>query len=151
MLVLGQAHGAAQVTLGFLAVFLATLNVVGGFVVTDRMLEMFKSKPDERSRRAAAGAPPSPRTRRQATDSMSRATATDLVYLIAIVGFIFALKGLSSPKHARRGNQLGALGMLLAVAWTFSLPAVYGNTRNLVLIVVAVAIGRPLAFPPHGS
>jgi len=48
MLVLGQAHGAAQLTLGFLAVVLATLNVVGGFVVTDRMLEMFKAKPTER-------------------------------------------------------------------------------------------------------
>ena len=34
--------------LGFLAVFLATLNVVGGFAVTDRMLEMFKAKPKER-------------------------------------------------------------------------------------------------------
>jgi NAD(P) transhydrogenase subunit alpha len=31
--------------LGFVAVILGTLNVVGGFVVTDRMLEMFKSKP----------------------------------------------------------------------------------------------------------
>lgn len=31
-------------TLGFLAVVLGTLNVVGGFVVTDRMLEMFKKK-----------------------------------------------------------------------------------------------------------
>jgi NAD(P) transhydrogenase subunit alpha len=30
--------------LGFLAVFLGTLNVVGGFAVTDRMLEMFKKK-----------------------------------------------------------------------------------------------------------
>ncbi len=44
MIVLGQAHGAAQLTLGFLAVVLATLNVVGGFVVTDRMLEMFKAR-----------------------------------------------------------------------------------------------------------
>ncbi len=78
---------------------------------------------------------------------MSRATATDLVYLIAIVGFIFALIGLSSPKHARRGNQIGALGMLLAVGWTFSLPAVYGSTRNLVLIVVAVVIGTAIGVP----
>jgi H+-translocating NAD(P) transhydrogenase subunit alpha len=31
--------------LGFIAVILGTLNVVGGFVVTDRMLEMFKAKP----------------------------------------------------------------------------------------------------------
>jgi NAD(P) transhydrogenase subunit alpha len=48
MLVLGQAHGPAQLTLGFLAVVLATLNVVGGFVVTDRMLHMFKAKPDRK-------------------------------------------------------------------------------------------------------
>lgn len=33
-----------MLTLGFLAVLLGTLNVVGGFVVTDRMLEMFKKK-----------------------------------------------------------------------------------------------------------
>jgi H+-translocating NAD(P) transhydrogenase subunit alpha len=47
--IMGEAHGAAEVTLGFLAVFLATLNVVGGFVVTDRMLEMFKGKPGEKA------------------------------------------------------------------------------------------------------
>jgi H+-translocating NAD(P) transhydrogenase subunit alpha len=45
MLVLGEAHGATQLTLGFIAVVLATLNVVGGFVVTDRMLEMFRARP----------------------------------------------------------------------------------------------------------
>ncbi len=50
--IMGEAHGSAQVSLGFLAVFLATLNVVGGFVVTDRMLQMFRSKPGERSRAA---------------------------------------------------------------------------------------------------
>jgi NAD(P) transhydrogenase subunit alpha len=35
-------------TVGFTAVVLASANVVGGFVVTDRMLEMFKKKPTER-------------------------------------------------------------------------------------------------------
>ena len=48
MLILGGATTNLQEVLGFLAVILATLNVVGGFVVTDRMLEMFKSKPQER-------------------------------------------------------------------------------------------------------
>ncbi len=42
MIVLGSAHGSVEIALGFLAVVLATVNVVGGFVVTDRMLEMFK-------------------------------------------------------------------------------------------------------------
>jgi H+-translocating NAD(P) transhydrogenase subunit alpha len=48
--VMGEAHGTPQLILGFLAVFLATLNVVGGFVVTDRMLEMFKGKPGDRAK-----------------------------------------------------------------------------------------------------
>ena len=44
MLILGSAQGITQITLGFIAVVLATVNVVGGFVVTDRMLEMFKGR-----------------------------------------------------------------------------------------------------------
>jgi NAD(P) transhydrogenase subunit alpha len=39
-----EADNYAAMLLGFLAVLLGTLNVVGGFVVTDRMLEMFKKK-----------------------------------------------------------------------------------------------------------
>jgi NAD(P) transhydrogenase subunit alpha len=39
-----EADNYAAMILGFLAVLLGTLNVVGGFVVTDRMLEMFRKK-----------------------------------------------------------------------------------------------------------
>jgi NAD(P) transhydrogenase subunit alpha len=48
MIVLGSAHTGAEEVLGFVAVLLATVNVVGGFAVTDRMLEMFRprSRPD---------------------------------------------------------------------------------------------------------
>jgi len=41
-----EADNYAALILGFLAVILGTLNVVGGFVVTDRMLEMFKKRKD---------------------------------------------------------------------------------------------------------
>jgi NAD(P) transhydrogenase subunit alpha len=46
IIVMGKAESSNYVALilGFLAVILGTLNVVGGFVVTDRMLEMFKKK-----------------------------------------------------------------------------------------------------------
>ncbi|MBP9186548.1 MAG: NAD(P) transhydrogenase subunit alpha [Bacteroidia bacterium] len=44
IIVMGQATHTISLVLGFLAVVLGTLNVVGGFVVTDRMLEMFKKK-----------------------------------------------------------------------------------------------------------
>jgi NAD(P) transhydrogenase subunit alpha len=49
MIILGSAHTSAEEALGFIAVILATLNVVGGFVVTDRMLHMFRSRQPERS------------------------------------------------------------------------------------------------------
>jgi len=44
IIVLGHAETTLNMILGFLAVLLGTLNVVGGFVVTDRMLDMFKKK-----------------------------------------------------------------------------------------------------------
>jgi NAD(P) transhydrogenase subunit alpha len=44
IIVMGHAGNLLSMILGFVAVVLGTLNVVGGFVVTDRMLEMFKKK-----------------------------------------------------------------------------------------------------------
>jgi len=50
IIVMGKAESDnyLALVLGFLAVVLGTLNVVGGFVVTDRMLEMFKKKKKEK-------------------------------------------------------------------------------------------------------
>jgi H+-translocating NAD(P) transhydrogenase subunit alpha len=44
ILILGKAESAAMIAIGLIAVIFGTLNVVGGFVVTDRMLQMFRSK-----------------------------------------------------------------------------------------------------------
>lgn len=44
ILVTGNAEEGLHIALGTLAIVMATINMVGGFVVTDRMLEMFKSK-----------------------------------------------------------------------------------------------------------
>jgi len=44
---------------------------------------------------------------------------SNLLYLITIVTFILALRFLSNPAHARRGNQLGAIGMLIAIVVTW--------------------------------
>jgi H+-translocating NAD(P) transhydrogenase subunit alpha len=45
ILIAATARDPLQIALGLVAVILATINVVGGFVVTDRMLEMFKGRP----------------------------------------------------------------------------------------------------------
>ena len=48
MLIAGSADSDLEKVLAFVAVVFGTINVVGGFLVTDRMLEMFKRKPAER-------------------------------------------------------------------------------------------------------
>ena len=78
---------------------------------------------------------------------MSLNTFIDLVYLLAAIGFILALKGLSSPKHARNGNLLAAAAAALAVGFTFAYPEVRAHTLNLVLTLVAMVIGAVIAVP----
>jgi len=58
-----------------------------------------------------------------------------LAYLVASVFFILALKGLSSPESARRGNLFGMVGMAIAVATTLTL------TVNWPLILGCIAVG----------
>jgi NAD(P) transhydrogenase subunit beta len=74
-------------------------------------------------------------------------TWTDLIYLLCAIGFIVALKGLSSPKHARRGNLLGAGAATLAIGFTFSNPGLRGSGKNLILALVAMVIGAAVAVP----
>jgi NAD(P) transhydrogenase subunit alpha len=50
LLITAHAQTPVEIVLGFVAVVLATTNVVGGFVVTDRMLEMFKGRRPARER-----------------------------------------------------------------------------------------------------
>jgi NAD(P) transhydrogenase subunit alpha len=47
MLIAGSADSTLEQVLAFVAVVFGTINVVGGFLVTDRMLEMFKRKPSD--------------------------------------------------------------------------------------------------------
>jgi len=74
---------------------------------------------------------------------VSRGTVIDLCYLVAAIGFIVALKGLSSPKHARRGNLLAAAGMALAIGVTFA----HAGLAHVGLIVGAMAIGVAIGVP----
>ena len=48
MFVAASAEGPLRIVLALLAVILGTINVVGGFVVTDRMLDMFRRRPQEK-------------------------------------------------------------------------------------------------------
>ena len=68
-------------------------------------------------------------------------TATALVYLLAAVLFIVGLKFLSSPRSARHGNWIAALGMVLAVAWTVVVLANSFTPAGIVICVAGIVIG----------
>ncbi|HET7055362.1 MAG TPA: NAD(P)(+) transhydrogenase (Re/Si-specific) subunit beta [Thermomicrobiales bacterium] len=68
-----------------------------------------------------------------------RQAIIDIAYLIAAVFFIFGLKFLSSPRQARRGNQLAAIGMGLAILATFL--SRDWESGNYILIIVGILIG----------
>ena len=68
---------------------------------------------------------------------------TALFYLAAAVCFILALKGLSSPRTARRGNAIGAAGALVAVVTVF----LSAKLENIPLIIAAIAVGSAVAVP----
>ncbi len=70
---------------------------------------------------------------------------TNLAYLVSAVFFIVGLKMLSSPKTARRGNLLGAFGMLLAVVITLTDKNIIDFTYILIGLVVGGGIGALLA------
>ena len=74
--------------------------------------------------------------------SAFQANATAIAYLISAVLFIFALRGLSSPESSRKGNLLGILGMVIAIAATVLSPQIvtYG------WIIGAVALGGGIGY-----
>ncbi len=54
----GSEHNQVSTVLGFIAVLCATINVVGGFLITDRMLRMFRKRPDAKAAPALKKAQP---------------------------------------------------------------------------------------------
>jgi NAD(P) transhydrogenase subunit beta len=70
----------------------------------------------------------------------------DLCYLLAATLFIFGLKGLTRPRTAVRGNQLGALAMLIAVVATMLHQEVVSRTGIVIGIAIGSAIGVILAM-----
>jgi NAD(P) transhydrogenase subunit alpha len=107
IVLVGEHKSTLSTVFGFIAVVAATSNIVGGFLITDRMLKMFKS-----SRPAAKPAVNDDRRTRRVQ------IVIELLYLIASVLFILSLKWMSSPTTARHGIWAGEIGMVLAIGGT---------------------------------
>jgi NAD(P) transhydrogenase subunit beta len=123
-------HDGLSTALGFVAVVCSSTNVVGGFLITDRMLAMFKSERHATSARWLS-------ERTFVFTGVTLLVAGTLVfwwgtharvidpeevlrylYILSAVLFILGLKGLSSPKWARRGMFLAVFGMAVAIIGT---------------------------------
>ena len=132
-------NGWVCTLLGFFAVLCSSTNAVGGFLITDRMLRMFKTAEERASGKrrpvelqAFAGllvgiavlvavlyaTKPTDMAMGEYVREHVAAEALRYAYIVSAALFILGLKGLSSPKWARTGMGLAALGMFIAVAGT---------------------------------
>ena len=74
------------------------------------------------------------------------ANLTGFAYLIAAVCFILALRGLSSPESARKGNAMGVIGMVIAIGTTLADPQILSFELILAGVVIGGAIGTIVAL-----
>jgi NAD(P) transhydrogenase subunit beta len=151
LVIAGAEYGPLSTTLGFIAVVCSSTNVVGGFLITDRMLKMFKKEQDRTAQprrpwlgRAAllvlvlvgAGALALPVW----VEELRLIRPTEMLrylYILSAVLFILGLKGLSSPRWARRGMFLAEFGMLVAIFGTLFHP----DIKNFLWIILGLILG----------
>jgi NAD(P) transhydrogenase subunit beta len=139
LIVAGAGHDPLSTAFGFIAVTCSSTNVVGGFLITDRMLRMFKREQDRVARKGRG------RTAGLALLAVlgvllgailffqdsgpsfaggDPTQALKFCYIASAALFILGLKGLSSPRYARRGMFLAEFGMVMAVVGTLFHPAI---------------------------
>jgi NAD(P) transhydrogenase subunit beta len=162
LVVAGGDYGVFSTVLGFIAVTCSSTNVVGGFLITDRMLKMFKKTeeqtPTQAERRSFQFDPKlllalpvlvagmlvlfywSEELRSDAAYFFREVLPTQALsyfYIISAALFILGLKGLSSPKTARQGMFAAEFGMLMAVAGTLF----HHEIVTYQWIIIGLAIG----------
>ncbi|MCY4546816.1 MAG: NAD(P)(+) transhydrogenase (Re/Si-specific) subunit beta [Defluviicoccus sp.] len=71
---------------------------------------------------------------------------TGIAYLVAAICFIMALRGLSSPETARRGNAIGIAGMVIAIATTLADPGVVSFELIAAGVLIGGAVGTLIAL-----
>ena len=131
ILVIGPADGFLNDLLLVIAIAFGTINVVGGFLVTDRMLGMFKGQEDRDPAEEKKDA------------GVSRLDWVNLLYIVGFSLFIVGLRMVRGPRTAVRGNLIAAAGMVIALIGTLIDPRI----GDWLLIVVGVVIGTLIGVP----
>lgn len=168
LVVAGSDYGPLSTVLGFIAVTCSSTNVVGGFLITDRMLKMFKTTKEQGAQRRKIRFDPrimlgipvlvtgmllvfyfSGELRRDASHFFLEVLPTQALqyfYIVSAALFIMGLKGLSSPRHARRGMFAAESGMLLAVVGTLFHHEIVNYTWILIGIGLGAFIGGTMGL-----
>ena len=124
IVIAGRDHPFWITLLGAIALAASMTNIVSGFLITDRMLKMFK---------------------RPARRSGLSFWLIEGTYLVASALFVMSLYWMNDPKTARRGVGAGVLAMALAIVGTLFNPGIV----NWGWIAGAVAAGLLLGVPPR--
>jgi NAD(P) transhydrogenase subunit beta len=155
LVVAGSAHTPLSTAFGLIAVACSSTNVVGGFLITDRMLKMFKTERDRLEKRGlgnvgkaivaallllGAAAVYWHRELR-ALDRSDLTHALQLSYILSAALFILGLKGLSSPRYARRGMFLAEFGMVMAVVGTLFHPDIVTYKWIVLGLLIGTLLG----------
>jgi NAD(P) transhydrogenase subunit beta len=152
LVIAGANRGWQHTVLGFIAVACSTTNVVGGFLITDRMLKMFKSEKDRAGQRPWYQRP-GPLTAAVAIavcvvvgiiwleelSTIPPAEVLRYLYIVSAILFILGLKGLSSPRYARQGMFLAEFGMGVAIVGTLLDPQI--QPSGYIWIAAGLIIG----------
>jgi NAD(P) transhydrogenase subunit beta len=147
---LGRAETQLSTILGGIAVFASMTNVVSGFLITDRMLKMFKT------RTPAAGAAhaiflPAFLLAAVTQVDVTQKAFTDFTYLVAAALFVMSLKWMNHPRSARHSVWAGEGGMALAIIGTLIAligdKAVNHHAPGFLYIVIALALGAVVGYP----
>jgi len=167
LVVAGADYGPLSTMLGFIAVTCSATNVVGGFLITDRMLSMFKRSEEQTAQRRKV-----PFGRVLVTLIVLGAGVMALLYwsgqrggvaewivhprlhaetlkysyIVSAALFILGLKGLSSPKYARKGMQAAAFGMLMAVVGTLFHPEIVTYKWIILGFIIGSVVGGTMGL-----
>jgi len=168
LVVAGADYGPVSTILGFIAVTCSSTNVVGGFLITDRMLKMFKKSDEEAALQSRAQVGRrilvasailvacliaflywSPQTGEVNGSTVQGKLPTEVLkysYIVSAALFILGMKGLSSPKYARRGMHAAAFGMLMAVVGTLFHPEIVNYKWIIVGFIIGSIVGGTMGL-----
>eukprot|EP00921_Rhytidocystis_pertsovi_P012663 GHVQ01020591.1.p1 GENE.GHVQ01020591.1~~GHVQ01020591.1.p1 ORF type:complete len:839 (-),score=107.19 GHVQ01020591.1:4564-6768(-) len=140
LVLLGHGGGFITSTMASTAVVISSVNIAGGFLVTKRMLDMFKRKGDPNEHTYLYGIPAAAMT---GTCLMAHAAGfpsmEQLTYLAGSLCCIGAIGGLGNQKTARFGNALGMMGVGSGVAATVA--AMGYSAAGLTWVTTLMGIG----------